>query len=82
MQQVSTDLDDSFRLRRCSTSCAFPRVFQGQEIVADGKTKATWFVVPGSETDDLSGLRDEGGFEGSLEKDPWDRSTIGSNKHS
>jgi hypothetical protein len=35
-------------------------VLQGQEIVENGKIKATWFVVPGSGTGDLSGLRGEG----------------------
>jgi hypothetical protein len=39
-------------------------VLQGSEIVENGRIKATWFVVPGSGTDDLSGLRGEGGFEG------------------
>ena len=39
-------------------------VLQGQEIVENGQIKATWFVVPGSGTGDLSGLRGEGGFEG------------------
>jgi hypothetical protein len=35
-------------------------VLQGSEIVENGKIKATWFVVPGSGTGDLSGLRGEG----------------------
>jgi Protein of unknown function (DUF3224) len=39
-------------------------VLQGSEVVENGKIKATWFVVPGSGTGDLSGLRGEGGFEG------------------
>ena len=39
-------------------------VLQGSEIVENGKIKATWFVVPGSGTGDLTGLRGEGGFEG------------------
>jgi uncharacterized protein DUF3224 len=39
-------------------------VLQGSESVENGKIKATWFVVPGSGTGDLSGLRGEGGFEG------------------
>lgn len=39
-------------------------VLQGQETVANGKITATWFVVPGSGTGELSGLRGEGGFEG------------------
>ena len=43
-------------------------VLQGSEIVANGKIKATWFVVPGSGTGDLSGLRGEGGFAGDFGK--------------
>jgi hypothetical protein len=43
-------------------------VLQGSEIVESGKIKATWFVVPGSGTGDLSGLRGEGGFEGDFGK--------------
>jgi hypothetical protein len=39
-------------------------VLQGSEIVANGRITATWFVVPGSGTGDLTGLRGEGGFEG------------------
>jgi hypothetical protein len=31
--------------------------------VFDGLVKATWFVVPGSGTGDLRGLRGEGGYE-------------------
>ena len=48
-------------------------VLQGSEIVENGKIKATWFVVPGSGTGDLSGLRGEGGFEGDFGKgsDGW-----------
>ena len=48
-------------------------VLQGQEIVENGKIKATWFVVPGSGIGDLSGLRGEGGFEGDFGKgsDGW-----------
>ena len=48
-------------------------VLQGSEIVENGKIKATWFVVPGSGTGDLSGLRGEGGFEGHFGKgsDGW-----------
>jgi hypothetical protein len=54
-------------------------VLQGSEIVENGKIKATWFVVPGSGTGDLSGLHGEGGFEGQLEKGPTERSDTGSN---
>jgi Protein of unknown function (DUF3224) len=43
-------------------------VLQGQEIVENGKIKATWFVVPRSGTGGLSGLRGEGGFEGEFGK--------------
>jgi hypothetical protein len=43
-------------------------VLQGQETVEHGKIKATWFVVPGSGTADLTGLRGEGGFEGEFGK--------------
>ena len=39
-------------------------VLQGSEVVENGTIKATWFVVPGSGTGELSGLRGEGGFEG------------------
>jgi hypothetical protein len=48
-------------------------VLQGEEIVESGKIKATWFVVPGSGTGDLSGLRGEGGFEGGFGRgsDGW-----------
>lgn len=43
-------------------------VLQGSETVEKGKIKATWFVVPGSGTGELSGLRGEGGFEGDFGK--------------
>ena len=43
-------------------------VLQGAETIANGKIKATWFVVPGSGTGDLAGLRGEGGFEGDFGK--------------
>ena len=48
-------------------------VLQGSENVENGKIKATWFVVPGSGTGGLSGLRGEGGFEGGSGKgsDVW-----------
>jgi hypothetical protein len=48
-------------------------VLQGSENVENGKIEATWFVVPGSGTGDLSGLRGEGGFEGNFGKgsDGW-----------
>jgi hypothetical protein len=43
-------------------------VLQGSKIVENGKITARWFVVPGSGTDELSGLRGEGGFEGDFGK--------------
>lgn len=43
-------------------------VLQGSESVENGKISAKWFVVPGSGTGALSGLRGEGGFEGSFGK--------------
>jgi len=48
-------------------------VLQGSETVENGKIKATWFVIPGSRTSDLSGLRGEGGFDGDFGKgsDGW-----------
>lgn len=43
-------------------------VLQGSEVIENGRIRATWFVVPGSGTGDLSGLRGEGGFEGQFGK--------------
>ena len=43
-------------------------VLQGQETVENGKIKAKWFVVPGSGTGQLTGLRGEGGFSGEFGK--------------
>lgn len=43
-------------------------VLQGSEVVDKGRIKATWFVVPGSGTGELQGLRGEGGFEGEFGK--------------
>ena len=43
-------------------------VLQGSESVEHGNITATWSVVPGSGTGDLSGLRGEGGFQGSFGK--------------
>jgi len=43
-------------------------VLQGHETVEKGKIRATWVVVAGSGTDDLTGLRGEGGFEGDFGK--------------
>lgn len=43
-------------------------VLQGTETVENGKINASWFVVPGSGTGNLSGLRGEGGFQGDFGK--------------
>ncbi|SPE24971.1 exported hypothetical protein [Candidatus Sulfotelmatomonas gaucii] len=43
-------------------------VLQGSEVVENGSIKATWFVVPGSGTGELLGLRGEGGFAGEFGK--------------
>jgi hypothetical protein len=43
-------------------------VLQGSETVENGEIRATWFVVPGSGTGELAGLRGEGGFAGSFGK--------------
>ncbi|MGH9641482.1 MAG: DUF3224 domain-containing protein [Terriglobales bacterium] len=43
-------------------------VLQGSETIKNGKIKANWFVVPGSGTGGLAGLRGEGGFEGDFGK--------------
>jgi hypothetical protein len=43
-------------------------VLQGTETVENGRINATWSVVPGSGTGDLSGLRGEGGFQGDFGK--------------
>ena len=43
-------------------------VLQGSETVENGEIKATWFVVPGSGTEELSRLRGKGGFAGHFGK--------------
>jgi Protein of unknown function (DUF3224) len=43
-------------------------VLQGQAIVDSGRINATWIIVPGSGTGNLSGLRGDGGFEGDFGK--------------
>lgn len=43
-------------------------VLEGAEVIDAGRITATWFVVPGSGTGDLTGLRGEGGFEGEFGK--------------
>lgn len=54
-------------------------VLQGQETVENGKIRATWFVVPGSGTEDLASCAAGAASKASLGKDPTDGSTIGSN---
>ena len=43
-------------------------VLQGCETIEDGRIKATWFVVPGSGSEALRGLRGTGGFVGEFGK--------------
>lgn len=43
-------------------------VLQGSETVREGRIEARWFVVPGSGTGKLTGLRGEGGFAGAFGK--------------
>jgi len=43
-------------------------VLCGDETIAGGKIAASWFVVQGSGTGDLRGLRGEGGFTGAFGK--------------
>jgi hypothetical protein len=56
-------------------------VLQGAQRVEHGKITATWFVVRGSGTGELAGLRGEGGFVGEFGKgsdgtlDYWFEST-------
>src|SRR5262249_39341114 len=44
-------------------------VFQDQGTVKDGTVSGSWFVVPGSGTGELRGLRGEGGFTAELGED-------------
>ncbi|MBO0682040.1 MAG: DUF3224 domain-containing protein [Candidatus Dormibacteraeota bacterium] len=41
-------------------------VLQDQGTLEEGVVKGTWFVVPGSGTGELQGLRGQGGFEAAL----------------
>jgi hypothetical protein len=43
-------------------------VLQGSETVDHGRISAKWSVVPGSGTNELTGLRGDGGFEGEFGK--------------
>jgi hypothetical protein len=43
-------------------------VLQGSEVIENGAIRGSWFVVPGSGTGELRGLRGEGGFEGEFGK--------------
>ncbi len=44
-------------------------VLQDQGTMVDGRVSGTWFVVPGSGTGDLAGLRGEGGFTANYGQD-------------
>jgi hypothetical protein len=50
------------------------------ELHADGHVAGSWFVVPGSGTGELAGLRGEGGFEPSSASMPRHTSTTGSSR--
>jgi hypothetical protein len=41
-------------------------VLQDQGTLENGKVRGSWFVVPGSGTDELQGLSGQGGFEADL----------------
>jgi hypothetical protein len=56
-------------------------VLQGTEIVENGAITGSWFVVPGSGTGALRGLRGEGGSKVGSEKPRTERWTIGSSDH-
>jgi hypothetical protein len=43
-------------------------VLQGEAVIEKGRIKSRWSVVPGSGTNELSGLRGDGGFEGEFGK--------------
>jgi hypothetical protein len=72
LQAVRTDRSASFvsmqRFRGRLGGRKGTFVLQGSETVENGKIKASWFVVPGSGTGELSRLRGEGGFEGEFGK--------------
>jgi hypothetical protein len=53
-------------------------VLQSSEIVENGKIKATWFVVPGSGQAIFPGCAARAALKATLEKDPTQRSVIGS----
>ena len=59
------ELPDGILLRHTQSASLY---FYLRTGVDNGKIKATWFVVPGSGTGDLSGLRGEGGFQGEFGK--------------
>jgi hypothetical protein len=72
LQAVRTDRSGSFvsmqRFRGRLGGRKGTFVLQGSETVENGKIKASWFVVPGSGTGELSRLGGEGGFEGEFGK--------------
>jgi Protein of unknown function (DUF3224) len=44
-------------------------LLQDQGVVEDSTVSGQWFVIPGSGTGELAGLRGEGGFQANLGKD-------------
>jgi hypothetical protein len=65
-ERVGNCLDLRLRGKLGGHSGAF--ALQGEETVENGKIKATWQVIASSGTDELSGLKGEGGFEGDFGK--------------
>ena len=70
LQTLRADGTASFvAVERVSATLAGRRgtfVLQDAGTLADNQVRGTWFVVPGSGTEELAGLRGEGGFEAAL----------------
>ena len=64
----SASMVSAQRFRRTLGARRGTFVLQGSETVTNGKITAKWSVVIDSGTDELSGLRGEGGFEGEFGK--------------
>ena len=63
---LSASVVSLHRFRGTLASIRGSFVLQGQEIIKVGNVTATWFVVPGSGTGELTRLRGIGGFKGAL----------------
>jgi len=72
LQLVRTDRSASFvslqRFRGTLGGRDGTFVLQGSEVIEQGRIQGSWFVVPGSGTGALTGLRGEGGFAGEFGK--------------